>query len=698
MAKRNIAEEIARRLGYKEQYATGPAIDTIAKAYQNDPKTRLAVTALGRGADTSPVAEGGWGYSDGIARVLSGVAGGAMTNAQNNRYGQVQQKELKDREAADAEAQANLAAAVKKGGIPAPPQPAPVHQPMQPAPAAPVAPAQALPQPGAMPPQAPQMAPQGNQVDAVATELMGGGGLPAPPQAGQGGMQMPQPPFPAKGRGGSASLFDLTPGRRALEAGNGVNITSDYRTQKENDALPNSVKNSYHTRGDPEHPQAYDFTPRKGESMRVLELRAKRAFPGWDVLNEGNHIHVEPSRAMEAALKASGAATDQATNAGAVGTATMDTQGNAVPPPPESVPSDEGDMPGLPAPIARPNAPKPVGARRSELLEGARALMRTRSPWSADRAAAMLESGLAEQGRFNESAAEREQRMAEGIYNKDFDMYSQSEMLGRGAIYDERSQRRGFGHDTSERLGGEKFQAGESALERAQRLREQQLGFGHDRDMAGVNFGYDTKRADQDFEHQKILKMLELDGDGAKSFNDFINTSAGSKVYEQAGADIKDASQGLGLLKQWEDLSVNTGGVLAATAPNVAAWGSTKMQVARQITNAIALARSKDMKGSLSDNDIKFLEKMSPNIRNSNQANQAQIDQLRTVFARQQEFAIQKLRARSDKDPTQFLENWVEYTNTFPEAKKGVPSYREWMANGKKNVVAVYNEDGSIKQ
>jgi hypothetical protein len=40
------------------------SIPTIAQAYQNDPRTKLAASMLSTGMQTSPVAQGGWAVTD----------------------------------------------------------------------------------------------------------------------------------------------------------------------------------------------------------------------------------------------------------------------------------------------------------------------------------------------------------------------------------------------------------------------------------------------------------------------------------------------------------------------------------------------------------------------------------------------------------------------------------------------------------
>lgn len=71
-----------------------PVIPEIAKAYQNDPRTQLARVALQSGSSGAPVAEGGYAYADGIARVLQGAMGGMADRRSMDRYAEDEAKLL----------------------------------------------------------------------------------------------------------------------------------------------------------------------------------------------------------------------------------------------------------------------------------------------------------------------------------------------------------------------------------------------------------------------------------------------------------------------------------------------------------------------------------------------------------------------------------------------------------------------------
>lgn len=74
----------------------------------------------------------------------------------------------------------------------------------------------------------------------------------------------------------------------------GAQVTSTYRTPARN-ALVGGVANSYHTRkGIDGKPLAQDSVPPPGMSMSLYAAQLKRRNPNYEVINEGDHVHMEP--------------------------------------------------------------------------------------------------------------------------------------------------------------------------------------------------------------------------------------------------------------------------------------------------------------------------------------------------------------------------------------------------------------------
>jgi hypothetical protein len=107
--------------------------------------------------------------------------------------------------------------------------------------------------------------------------LAAGGGAPAPVAA----------PAPASAPPGDG-LF------RYSGVPEGTRTTSDYRSPQRNRDV-GGVPNSYHTRRDAAgNAMARDFVPPPGMSMAQLHSALTQANPHLDVINEGDHVHIEP--------------------------------------------------------------------------------------------------------------------------------------------------------------------------------------------------------------------------------------------------------------------------------------------------------------------------------------------------------------------------------------------------------------------
>jgi uncharacterized protein YcbK (DUF882 family) len=68
----------------------------------------------------------------------------------------------------------------------------------------------------------------------------------------------------------------------------GEKVTSTMRSPERNKAV-GGVANSYHLSG-----RARDSVPPPGVSMAAYAAQLRRLNPGLDVINEGDHIHMEP--------------------------------------------------------------------------------------------------------------------------------------------------------------------------------------------------------------------------------------------------------------------------------------------------------------------------------------------------------------------------------------------------------------------
>jgi hypothetical protein len=111
----------------------------------------------------------------------------------------------------------------------------------------------------------------------------------------QGGMPATQGGGDPSGSGASIPATGAAIERAALSVVPGAIVTSGKRSREKNAAV-GGAPNSYHLTD-----QARDFVPPKGMSMGQLASQLRAAMPGFDVINEGDHVHVEPAGSKRAA-------------------------------------------------------------------------------------------------------------------------------------------------------------------------------------------------------------------------------------------------------------------------------------------------------------------------------------------------------------------------------------------------------------
>jgi hypothetical protein len=408
-----------------------PYDPTIAKAYENDPRTKLAQMLVQSGGNTGPTAGGNWAWADGIARALSGLAGGYVQHKQEQKY------EKKDQAIADALAAAvppvQGAAAPQGGGVAVPPQGgsqggggAPPAQVQQPAPAmVPPPPQNNSPDPLApLPdgPQAPPQAPQGlpPQQIAMAAPSAPQGPSPAsqavPAAAPQiaaalagGGAAPVAAPFGPKPRVSGASMVQaMIPITRASESNSrdfkpdGKPVTSGKGARYAMQVMPATARKP----GFGIKPAANDSPEEYNRVGTELlgKLTEKYGDPakGWAAYNAGSgrleHTMAKygdqwlqhmPKETRDYVAKNMAQLGDN--GAAPQSMAGMEPQKPLEPTGPTQYQTAEPEVPGV------PDRPADRGAAQSYKYAMAKRLMATRDPALMQRAMAMLDDGMGEQ-------------------------------------------------------------------------------------------------------------------------------------------------------------------------------------------------------------------------------------------------------------------------------------------------------------
>lgn len=443
----------------------------VAASFKADPAVEAAKNAMEAGSSTAYVAPNALGALAGLARVGGGVAGGLRSKKLADSY-QAKADE------ANAKYQASLAKALgitpeemAGGATPAAVNPAAAAAPAGGNPAAAATP------PGAIVPQnappVPAGPPQGTDPRAaLAGALTGPPGAGGPPQ-GQMGAPPQNPPLapaldsrglpsgsltPQPGSlGGSAADNTLAGGNRALKAAAGlprsalptgdiieqmataavpgINVTSRQRDPAKNQKV-GGVANSFHLPDETGVEHARDFTPPSGVTMAALGRQLRTKFgPGFDVINEGDHIHVEPSAQAVAAL-GGGASAAPVSGADAVDTLAG---GDSSLPPPELY--DLNTVP-LPEPLKQPEAPKIPERPKSLRLEVAKQLILGGGDPSLLRGMLQsnFEAGSEEDFQSRKEAFEAEKQQQNMLYNSQLQTWMSDQTRQRDLPFEMRRE------------------------------------------------------------------------------------------------------------------------------------------------------------------------------------------------------------------------------------------------------------------
>lgn len=316
-----------------------PVIPEIAKAYQNDPKTQLALAALKAGTSTAPVARGRYGFGDGAARIAQALIGAKLDNSAQDQYGGDEAKLLALRQARGVDG---------LSGASAPP---PVAMPAGPPPG-----------PGAA------------TAPAVATALGAPPPPPAPPQASPG---LPTAPMPLPGPGGPPPV-DQPP-------------------------MP---------------------PPGSPEALALAQA-------------QGGGPNGRPPFGPQAAKPSSPYAFA-----------------------PEAVPN-------APAPVAKPAAPVAEGPTKSRMLNAAYRVMADANPYESASGQDMYQTGLTDQTKLDEAAAERKQKLADMGYQSDLGVYASGSEQDRSAAIAERAAAEARNAAGLTKVGDRIFEHTENGLKQA---------------------------------------------------------------------------------------------------------------------------------------------------------------------------------------------------------------------------------------
>jgi len=660
----------------KKPRAMMPAIPEIAKAYQNDPGTQLAMQAMQTGSSTAPVS-GEHAWVEGIARALQGVAGGYMAKKQMQKYGadEADLVALRKARGQDMLGQGQQVpgdisvnpAATGNAPVPAASNIASLFQGSQGAPAA-----GQMPPPGQTPPIAP--APPGMPAEAAP---MGAGGLARrlPPFSLGGGNSAPSAPAaapltfvdPLAGKGIPKDGYGP---RKAPIKGASTNHTGqDYAAPGGTPVAASADGVVIRAWNDPKggnsvlvrHPDGSTtgyahlngYTVKRGDQVKAGQPIGAVGDTGTST---GNHLHFTYRDAQGRKLDPT-----KVLRFGQVNSPAMDGTGAPV-----ANRTGAPDTIGLPDPVARPEAPEAEAATQSRLLKAAARMMADGNRYESAGAQEMYGKGLEEQSSMDESAAARRERLKDAGYQADLGQWGDSQNAARGNAYQTVQGRINNAYATALQNDSQAATAGENAKNRAFEAEQNKL----------------NRQAQERLVAAQIAgkKDTAAEKEAAKSQR-FMQTPTGWKAQSEYAAAAKVSDTMTGLLDRFQELNAtqSTGGVWKNYAPEaLATLRNEALQEMNSISSQLALLAGSDMKGSFSDGDIKFLQKQVPGYTRLKGANDAVVSTFRNASRRHEDFARWQYQYMQDAKPN-FQQDWSNYKRAVSIQSKDYVTFEEYM-------------------
>lgn len=730
----------------RQYYGTIP---NIAQAYQNDPRTLLANSALATGTSTAPVAAGNWGYADGIARAAQAITGAFMDKKTRGRYAEREGKYMDAMsEAAKAAgtpqadpAMAAAATALAPPQQPPPqPQPSAVPNPVQtftPPPSAPPPPDPRVmaggPDPLApLPAQGPQ-GPQGAPMQPAA--------MPRPPQAAQPRSSQlwsqtaapprqeppPRPTNAVASRGSGMTARDMyyaaiVPQEGGMNADGSFNVSwkdavgpaqmipstaravakqhgilfddEKYRS----DADYNNMLGELHYEdllnkydGDPlKAAAAYNAGEQAVNRALRKERRTGERWTAFLPVTYGPDGKTVVDTTEEYVQRFSDAIGSGGTTTERGYEAMEDVQ---APPRQGVAPPQMEQAPALPAmDQQRPNAPQLPSEVQSNRIAMAQQMLASGNPDLAMLAQDYLDKGLTEQNAARILRAEQQFMRDNATYGAELGDFFDQRSADRQYRYNENSASNQRNFQREENYNDRQFQAGENYAQRqlTSRIASQDRAWQTERDEAA---------------HRRAL---ELEGVRARSGGKdaFWSTATGEKLR----GEMEDANNGYyDLIEKIDNFlfmnqNTATGGLRALTGGVEATLGNDDLGSMRGIGNQVTIDALGGLGIAISDGDRQYVDKSYLSISDPYEQNLRRGEIAKAIAQRNIDYNVSKLDWRAQYDPrsmSQFGKLWREYVNSVSivtrdeesgeiRADRNAPDFTDWLASRPK-----YDADGN---
>lgn len=654
------------------------SIPTIQQAYQNDPRTKLAQSALALGTSTVPVAQGGWAVTDGLARVAQAIAGAVINKNQEKKYGQREQAYVQ-----------GLQDASKLASTPQPSNPA-VANPANNNPM--TAAAQALSGPSPAPIQTvdptaalgmPQNAPPG-----------GSTGAGAPPVAQQTGSPSGGPPSPALGMAGAPPMSGamvlgggLSPseyyvrGIRPIEGGTDPQ-TGAFRTSPKGavgpgQLLPDTAKEAAKLAGLPWDETRFRTDPQYNDALGVAYYTKQLQDFGDPVIAAAAY-NAGPARTRRALRRAKGgdftqflpAETQQYVQnfTQAIGTGGASQSGGYIPlqvqpPQMENVP----DAPAAPdAPSQAATAPALPTEVQSNRIAIAQQMLASGNPDLIGIAQTYLNQGLTEQNDARRLASQQQFQQEQAGYNADLSDVQNARDEARRNAYGERSDaiQRNFSREQT--YGNQQFQAGQSALDRNFRSTEA----GREREFQREE-RLGTEAFTSAENERNRTNRLDVANARQQMRNAYFNSPTGRKLQQQTQENINKNENAIAQYERFMDL--NKKQVTGGLGQNLPVVGGSLNFFDRDLKEMDTIAKNTTLAAlggglgaQISDSDRQFIQSANIGTQNLPIVNRnialARIGALR----RSNDYYMEFQNAQADGTQAQFARDWSLFAKSVP--------------------------------
>lgn len=673
-------------------------IPNIQQAFQNDPRTKLAQSAMALGTSTAPVAQGGWAIPDGLARAAQAIAGAVINKNQEKKYGTREQAYTQ-----------GMADAARMASTPQPMNPAAAVNPATanpgmaaaagalsggaPAPIQTIDPNTALGGQGA--PQGANMAPSGVSLPLGAA--MPSGGAPSPlagpipfTGGGTGPKRGAQPVSfinPLGGTGRATSSFGTRgaefhngqdwaapAGTPIMAAGDGVVIAAGTNNRSGNFVrirhADGTITGYAHLKEAPGVERGAPVTA--GSIIGTVGSTGR---------STGNHLHftvTDPRgrKVNPASIEYGEApvAQPQGPQQGAQQVA------DAVIPMPQmearpQLPEAPGMAPGA------PQRPQEVVSNRVGI---AQSLMQSGNPDLMAIAQQYLDKGLDEQGENRRMASQQEFQQGQTGYSANLADWQNARGDARNAQYTEYRDvgQRNFTREQTNVQ--QQFQAGQAGLDRSlsRETREDNQAYGSAERQATQTFqaeqarianGWQSNENKLNRDTQLEIAGIRADASGRKQQqrNAYFSTPTGLKMQKEAGDAINMNNDAIGKYQRFMDLNEKQGtGGVALNTPGISSmygWADSDLREMNALANDATLASLGGGLGAqISDSDRKFImdsniSTSSPRTANENIA-RARIGALR----RKNDYLVEFANAQADGTAAQFSKEWGAFAQATP--------------------------------